>query len=105
MMVNCASVVGSGWFGASRSGAALATGSGAEVAATAAGLDVSAGAGEVAAAGFAGSVAAHAFSVAIENAVKSVIFFMSIPSGNGVIVSFAFGNAFAARVRAALPTG
>ena len=103
-MVNCASVVGNGWFGASRSGAALAIGSGADVAATDAGLDVSAGATDVAAAGFAGSVAAQAFNVTTDIAVKSVIFFMDIPD-DGVNVLFTFGNAFAARVCAALPTG
>ena len=93
-------VVGNGWFGARRSGAALAIGSGADVAATATGLVVAVGA----AAGLAGSGAAQAFKATTDIAVKSVIFFMDIPD-DGVNVLFTFGNAFAARVCAALPTG
>lgn len=100
MMVSCVRVVGNGWFGARRNGAALAIGSGAEVAATATGLAVGAGA----AVGLAGSVAAQAFKVTTEIAVRSAIFFMNVPD-DGMDDLFAFGNAFAARVCAALPTG
>ena len=71
-------LAGNGWLGASRNGAALAMGNGADVAATAAGFAVANGA-TVADAGLVASDAAQALSVTMANALQISAFFIVVP--------------------------